>query len=161
MKRCAGLSTAPPVPVAVCPSAPTPARRKGKGSKHANRCAGPWVSALDKMPPPPLSCAKRARAGLADVPAPHGESKRLKAERAARALVALLPHGSAAWILRDPEERILTRTPQETAERLVELLTPYGAGSLGSAYSAYGRLLAWVAANRPDSAVVTGSDFSD
>ena len=45
--------------IATCLVAPPPAsavttrRFKGKGSKHANACPGPWVAALERMPPAP------------------------------------------------------------------------------------------------------------
>ena len=49
------------------------------------------------MPPPPITEAKRARAGLSGVPITHQESTAVKAEREARALVALLPYGSTPF----------------------------------------------------------------
>ena len=94
-------------------------RFKGKGALHANRCAGPWASALDpeRMPQLPPTGAKRARAGLSEVPSTRAEEKLIKTERAARALVALLPFGAAPFILKDTTEGVRARAPEDTAER--------------------------------------------
>jgi hypothetical protein len=160
--RRVGISSVLPVGASIPDRAANPFKPfKGKGAKHANRCAGPWASALRACPPPPITGAKRARAGLAGVPITHQESIATKAEREARALVALLPFGSASWILRDPDEAVRARPASETAERLVRVLTPFGVGSLKGAYSTYGRLLSWVAENRPGAGVVIGSHVSD
>jgi hypothetical protein len=140
--RRVGISSVLPVGASIPDRAANPFKPfKGKGAKHANRCAGPWASALHACPPPPITGAKRARAGLAGVPITHQESIATKAEREARALVALLPFGSASWILRDPDEAVRARPASETAERLVRVLTPFGVGSLKGAYSTYGKNL--------------------
>ena len=158
------LSTQPPVPAVVParadrPSASSSKRRKGR--KHADRVPGPWVSALDEMPPLPLTASQRAKAGLSEVDAPHGDNLAIKHERAARALVSILPYGCATFILRDPDAVVASRPASETARRLVNAIKPHGVGSVNGAYSAYGRLLAWVVDHSPDSTAVHGSEFSD
>ena len=56
------------MPVAAPEMAPVISGITGKGAKYAKACAGPWVSAMLSMPPPPLTGRKRAQAGLAAVP---------------------------------------------------------------------------------------------
>ena len=88
------ISVAPSVPFTVGTPSDTPSERyKGKGSKHANACPGPWAASLRSMPPPPVTGRKRALAGLGDVPLPSAEVRSVSQERSARALVAILPHG--------------------------------------------------------------------
>ena len=48
-RRRPAASAAPPVPCSV-PTVPSAVAFKGKGARHANRCAGPWASALLAMP---------------------------------------------------------------------------------------------------------------
>jgi hypothetical protein len=63
-----------------------------KGHKYVNLCAGPWVSAALHMPAAPItSGAKRAAAGLADAVSTRAATRPIEDERAARALVAILP----------------------------------------------------------------------
>jgi hypothetical protein len=141
-------------------SSATPTRRfKGKGSKHANACPGPWVAALERMPPAPPTGSRRVAAGLADVDAPADSFKAVRAERAARSLVAILPWGSAAVILRDPPDRIHQRDPASVAESMVTILSTYGAASLEPAYSFLGRLLSWVAEHMPESDTIHGTEY--
>ena len=121
----------------------------------------PWVSALDDMPPLPPTVPQRVKAGLSEVDAPHGDSLAIKHERAARALVSILPYGCATFILRDPDAVVASRPASETARRLVNALKPHGVGSINGAYSAYGRLLSWVVDHFPDSTAVHGSEYSD
>ena len=152
----------PPTAVATAPLvAPTHEKLKGKGARHANVAAGPWVSALAHMPPLPPSGRKRAEAGLSLVPLVHSEKKAVKAERAARALVAILPRDAAAFVLEDDPADVAARPPADVAEQLVTKLKAFGVSSLEGAYSSLGRLLAWVAANRPPGTAVGGSVASD
>ena len=157
-----GLSTASPVPctMAIKPSSCAP-KLIGKGSKHANRSPGPWVSALRLMPKPPVQGAKRAAAGLADTPINTELIRGVMCERAARCLTSILPFGSAGFILGDTEEDIRERSPEEIAERLVANLSPYGSSSLDAAFSTLGRILSWVQDSRPDASCVRGSDVTD
>ena len=65
---------------------------KGKGAKHARRCAGPWAAALLHMPPAIAAAgSRRARAGLAHVDVNNDDIDERRRERAARCLVAILP----------------------------------------------------------------------
>ena len=109
----------------------------------------------------PLTGAKRAQAGLAAVGITHAEVRQTKAERAARALVALLPYGTAPFILHDTLEGVRARTPEDTAERLVRALKTAGVSSLNNASSILGRLLHWMTQHRPESTVVLGPDVAD
>eukprot|EP00966_Prymnesium_polylepis_P020823 479306-Prymnesium_polylepis.1 len=94
------------------------------------------------MPPAPLQGAKRAAAGLADVTLRRADEVNIKCERAARALVAILPPEGAGFILhaREPDPR----PAAEVAENLVDVLKQHGEGSLGR----------WSTAPRPPSAGV-------
>ena len=161
-KRRPNAPAGPRVPCGVQPG-PPPRRFSGKGALHANRCAGPWASALDpeRMPQLPLTGAKRARAGLAEVQTTHAEERSIKAERAARALVALLPFGAAPFILHDTPEGVRARAPEDTAERLVHKLRTVGVSSLNGASSILGRLMHWMRQHRPSSTQVLGPDVSD
>ena len=121
--------------------APAPkARSRVKGGKYS-AFRGPWASAADSMPPKPLTGARRAQAGLGDVDLPVAEIHAVECERAARALVALLPWGSASYILDDSPALVLAREPAATAALMVATLSTYGASSLNGALSALGRLL--------------------
>ena len=157
--RRAAVDSRPPVPVAV--GAPLPSRFRGKGAAHANACAGPWASALEAMPPPPLTGAKRARAGLADVDLPQRDVKRLARERSARALVAILPRSVAEFILHDPPDAIAARSDADNAERLVEAVSSYGHTAVDKAAGALGRLLTDVRRRHPTAPVVLGSHVRD
>jgi hypothetical protein len=146
----------PPFACAV-PSAPVAHRRRAKGSLHAASCAGPWACALDLMPPPPLVSGRaRAHAGLSDVAITRPEIDRVENERAARALVGILPFEVAPWLLKASVEDILGSHAPFIAEELVDIISGFAASSTGPAYSALGRLLSWVRANRPGAPVVTG-----
>ena len=94
----------------------------GKGAMHARSCAGPFFHALLRQPAPPLTGRKRARAGLAAVPFPRAAQTALRQERAARALVALLPRASAAYILDASAEDVAAESDAAVAERLVDAL---------------------------------------
>ena len=113
------------------------------------------------MPPPPLTGRKRARQGLADVPAPREATRAVEAERSARALVALLPASTAPFILQDPPEAVAARPTSEVGEALVRMLAPFGAGSLDGAASALGMIMAWVCENKPDATVIMGSHVAE
>ncbi|KAL3907676.1 MAG: hypothetical protein SGPRY_010089 [Prymnesium sp.] len=137
-------STSPPVPCKVVPR-PSPAGHR-KGAKFAALCPGPW----------------RSRAGLSDTPLCLMEVKRVRAERAARALVALLQHGAARFILHDPAVVIDAASPEVVAERLTSVLSAVvGVSSLDAAASVLGRLLGWVRENRPETREVSGSHVHD
>ena len=105
--------------------------------------------------------AKRAAAGLADVLLTADEITRTKRERAARALVSLLPFGSAAFVLQDPPESIPSRPAVEVAEAMVRILSGFGASQLESAYSFLGRLLSWAAQRHPSAATLIGSTVTE
>ena len=63
------------------------------------RVGGAYVSVLLDMPPQPLVGAKQAEAGLAEVPLPRTEIIYINQQRAARALVAILPRNCASFVL--------------------------------------------------------------
>ena len=161
-RRRADASTEPPVP---CTAQSSPAGLgsfRGKGAKHAARCGGPLAPfALARMPPPPLTGAKRFRAGLGDVPLAHAEAKATRSERAACALAALLPIESAAFILSDPLEDVLARDPDMVAGQVIRVLATAGAVSLDGAYSVLGRLLQWARTHHPAASAITGSVVTD
>ena len=162
-KRRAGASSAPPVPCDL-PGATHTAKRPRSAyasCRHAAVCAGPWVCALDRMPPLPPTGAKRARAGLADQPIDGDEQRAVKAQRAARALVAILPYASASFILHDPPALVAARSTEDNAERMVRCLSSFGLASLKGAYSAYGRLASWMLVSRPATTTISGSDVTD
>ena len=152
------VSDAPPVSCLTSTSPAVP--RRGKGAKHASVVPGPFVAALDLMPQAPLVGAKRARAGLADEPLRHSATKAIYAERAARALVSILPFGCAGFVLHDPPDLVASRSPAANAELMVRVLEKRGVSSLDAAYSTLGRLLAFVRATRPGATSVAGSDVS-
>ena len=147
----------PPLPAP--PAARKPSR--AKGGKHASSCPGPWASALDNMPPAVQTVNQRVAAGTSHVPVPHTTTVAIEKERAARALVSLLPYACAEFILRDPDWVIAARERSDTAERLVRTLSAFGVGSLNNAYSAYGRLVTWVATNHPEAVQIYGSLVAD
>lgn len=130
----------------------------GKGAGYARSCAGPYAYALLAMPPPPIaSGAKRAALGLADVPLLQSEKRDVAAERAARALVAILPGEAAAFILWPSSlEQLAARDPRAVAEACVDSLSGYGVSSLEKAASALGSFLSWVRVHCPDATVATG-----
>ena len=115
--------------------------------------------ALEAMPPPPMTARSRVRLGLTHVDLPNSEKRRVKAERSARALVAILPYGAAGIILSDPAEVIAARPARDTAEAMVRVLSDFGPGILDSAASAYGRLLTWVADHMPSSSAIHGTEL--
>ena len=134
----------------------------GKGSKHAQTCAGPWVHALSLMPAPPISSGHaRAAAGLGAVPISQTDTNLARRERSARALVSILPFEAAAVILLSPPDYIRQLDPAEVAERLVAALSGYGVGALDSAYTALGSFLGWVREHRPHVTVATGVEGAD
>lgn len=113
------------------------------------------------MPPPvSTSGAARARAGLGEVKLTQTEIRAVRAERAARALVSILPHGCASFIIHDPPDVIAAEEASAVAERLVSALSQFGVGSLEQAFGSLGCLKTWAAANRPG-ALVSGSVISD
>ena len=154
-KRRRGAPTTAVVP-STLPAAtrPSPRSEITKGSKHASLCAGPFVAALARMPPAPLQGAKRAAAGLADVTLRREDEVKAKRERAARALVAILPPEAAMFILhaREPDPR----PAAGVAEDLVDLLKEHGEGALNSAAGALGRLLTLVMDECPSDSTLTG-----
>jgi len=134
----------------------------GKGSKHAQTCAGPWVHALSAMPEPPISSGHaRAKAGLGGVPFSQSDATLARKERSARALVSILPFEAAAVVLTADLDYIRTLDPAGVAERLVDSLSGYGVGALDSAYTALGSFLGWVRENRPHVTVATGVEGAD
>lgn len=162
-RRRTGVSSAPPTGCSLPPrdggvSRPT---LRGKGAKHARLCAGPWVSALERLPPLPLAGAKRARAGLADVPLTSDDISRVKRERAACALASILPWAAAGFVLGDSDAMVASRSVSETTERLVRALSAYGVSSTEAAHSALGRLLTWVILHHPGAPTIEGSHVSD
>ena len=106
------------------------------------------------MPPAPLQGAKRAAAGLADVTLRRADEVKIKRERAARALVAILPPETAGFILhaREPDPR----PAAEVAEDLVDVLKQHGEASLNAAAGALGRLITFVMDECPAAAALTG-----
>ena len=163
-KRRADASSAPPVPcdLAGATHAAERPRSAYASCRHAAVCAGPWACALDRLPPLPPTGAKRARAGLADQPIDSDELRTVKAQRAARALIAILPHASAPFILHDPPALVASRSAEDNAERMVRCLSSFGLASLKGAYSAYGRLASWMVTTRPATAIIiSGSDVTD
>lgn len=135
-------------------------KRKGKGAKHANKCAGPWSCVLDRMPPPPLVGAKRARAGLADVPFPRAAQRILHQERAARSLVAILPAACAAAILTTSQEYVDSLATDVAAEAVVGVLSKYGVSALSSATSSLGPLIAWIVEHHPSDSHIHGAHLA-
>eukprot|EP00966_Prymnesium_polylepis_P313036 7233371-Prymnesium_polylepis.1 len=93
------------------------------------------------MPREAPTGARRAAAGLADVRITSKQRREIRQERAARALVALLPRGSAAFILDTPSAALELRPDAAVAEDLVAVLKAQGAGSLDAASSALGRVM--------------------
>ena len=150
-------STAPPVECTLPLTPGNALPQKGKGAKHASQCPGPWISALAAMPPLPLTEAKRAAAGLSAVCLNRVDQSSIKAERAARALVAILPWASACFILHDKPRIVSARDTHSTAELMVSRLSSFGVSSLEGAYSLLGRLLTWVVVNHPDADAISGS----
>ena len=161
--RRGSLSTLPPVQVELgqlTVPASMPKRKRQKGLMHAQAVPGPWVGVLASMPAPPQTVAARIRAGTAEQDTTHDDTLIIKHERAARALVSILPLGSAEFVLRDSKALIASRPPLETGELMVDALKPFGVGSLNIAYSAYGRLLTWVYEKFPHVTVLEGSHFT-
>ncbi|KAL1523010.1 hypothetical protein AB1Y20_017972 [Prymnesium parvum] len=156
-----GLSAEPAVGCAVPAISGNPAAFKGKGAKHARLCAGPWASALRNLPPLPLTGAKRARAGLAATTLTTEDYDLVRRERAACALVAILPWAAAGFVLGDSEDMVSNRPVEETTSRLVRAIATYGASSVDAAHSALGRLMSWVVTHHPEARVVEGSHVSD
>ena len=115
-KRRDRASDAPPVQCTM-PGPEATHTSKGAGSVHANRCAGPYASALLNMPQlPPTSGAARAKAGLADVPLDYTLLRVLKSERAARCLTAILPPAAAEFVLHTPAAELAAEGHSATAE---------------------------------------------
>lgn len=85
----------------------------------------------------------------------------MRRERAACALVSILPWAAAGFILGDSEQLVTSRSVAETTVRLVRALSTYGASSVDAAHSALGRLMSWVVVNHPEARVVEGSHVSD
>jgi hypothetical protein len=130
------IRNGPGVPLTVAPAARNLVTLKGKGSKWATRCPGPWVSALDRMPEPPLVGSKRASAGLAGVPLTRDEKRAVEQERAARTLVAILPYGCAAYVLFSTDDYVSATAPEHVAEQMVGILSEFGTSSLSAAAAA-------------------------
>ena len=105
--------------------------------------------------------AKRCAAGLADVPINSADIKRVQCERAARSLTAILPYGSAGFILGDPEDAIRARDPLEVAELMVDRLSTHGVSALESATGVYGRLATFVATTYPGAPIILGSHVTE
>jgi hypothetical protein len=162
-RRADTLNPAPPVPCPLAPPPPALAGKRSRGAKgwlHAASCAGPWVAALDRMPEPIPVGAKRARLGLADTPLRRSDQHSVESERAARALVAILPFASAPWLLSSSEATIRAMRAADVAEELVDRLRVHNAGSLNGAYSALGRLLTFVRSRYPLASQLEGVHLS-
>ena len=154
-----GLSPGPPATLTVrSASQPNRTRSRVKGAKFSH-LAGPWASAAASLPPLPLVGRQRMRAGLGHIPLEHEEKCSIRQERAARALVSLLPLGSASFVLDDPPSAISARDPADVAEAMVGVLRGYGVSSLSGAHSALGRLLSWASALDGPPEAITGSTF--
>lgn len=74
-----------------------------------------------------------------------------------RSLPAILPWGSAPFILHDPPASVAARSPENVAEAMVEVLAAQGISSLNAAYSALGRLMTWVRGAFPEATDLEGS----
>ena len=104
---------------------------------------------------------KRAAAGLTDVPFPRCARRSLEQERAARALVAILPYGCAAFVLKDPDlDFVGSSEPTDVAQAMVDVLAPFGVSSLNSAASALGAFFAWMHLHHPGVERVHGQHFA-
>ena len=162
-QRSAHLNPSAPYPMSTAfPPAAKRHPRGKKGALHANACGGPWGAALDLMPPPPAtSGARRSALGLGAVAQTRDATRLVEQERAARALVAILPFDAAPWLLSSRPETVAAEPPNEVAERLVDRLKGHNPGSLHSAASALGRLLTWIRVNRPSATEVEGIHYSD
>ena len=155
------ISVAPSVPFTVGTPSDTPSERyRGKGAKHANACPGPWAASLRSMPPPPVTGRKRALAGLGDVPLPSAEVRSVSQERSARALVAILPHGCAAYIISSPQSYVDSLPPEEVAEAMVGVLSGFGVSSLNAAAAALGSFLSWMMSTHPAATCAFGHHFA-
>ena len=99
--------------------------------------------------------------GLGSTPITADEFTAIEAERAARALVAILPWGCAAVILQDPPEAIAARDPEDVTERLVRILSSMGVSSLAGATSTLGRLLTFALDRGGPGTAVSGSVVTD
>ena len=85
----------------------------------------PWTACHHT--PPPVTGARRVKAGLADITQHHVDVVDVRREREARALVAVLPFECAVFLLHPtPPERIRAEPPPAIAERLVALLKRLG-----------------------------------
>ena len=147
-----------------CPLVATPSqpvRLTGKGAKFASVCPGPWIDAILHMPTPIPTGRRRAALGLALVPVNNEDIVSVEQERAARALTAILPYSSAAFILSEPAAAIAARPASDVAEDVARTLSAYGASSLSQAYSALGRLLAWAVRQEPPVVHITGRSAAD
>ena len=147
--------------MAVAPAPSAPRTIAGKGGKFASVAPGPWVAALDRMPKPVPTALQRVKRGLADVPLNNEDHVAVEQERAARALTSILPYGSAAFILSEPQAAIAARPPSQVAEDVARTLSAYGASSLNQAYSSLGRLLAWAATRDPPITHIGGRAAAD
>ena len=113
------------------------------------------------MPPPPLVGRKRAAAGLTDVPLPRCDKRSLEQERAARALVAILPYGCAGFVLQDPDSDFVDSSePGDVAQAMVDVLAPFGVSSLNAAASALGAFFTWMHCRHPGVQRVHGQHFA-
>jgi hypothetical protein len=155
------IRNGPGVPLTVAPAARNLVTLKGKGSKWAARCPGPWVSALDGMPEPPLVGSKRASAGLAGVPLTRDEKRAIEQERAARTLVAILPYGCAAYVLFSTDDYVAATPPEHVAEQMVGILSEFGTSSLSAAAAALGAFLAWMQTAHPGTQTALGNHFAE
>ena len=155
------VSRRPPVAGDI-PRHRTPAAYRGKGSKHANRCGGPWVSALELMPALPPKGRARALAGLANTRIVKEDMRVINQTREACALVAILPRECAGFILAPISEAALEAMPvADVVQRLVRVVSGFGISSIAAGYSVLGQLFTWAVANRPDASVLDGSVVSD
>ena len=133
----------------------------GKGSKHASRVPGPYVGALADMPPLPPQGAKRAAAGLADVDLTTEALANVQKERAARALVSILPAGSAQFILHERDSEAFGKlTTREVTDELVATLSGYGVSTLEGMYSMLGRCMTFVSEHYPAAICIVGTPRS-
>ena len=153
------LSAAPRVPCAL-------ARRqsgrgiKGAGAKYANLYGGPFVCILTDptlRPTKPVTGHKRTLAGLGDVTLQSADIKAANQAVEAASLIALLPYGSASFVIDDAPELVDARSAEENARLMLRVLKRVGASSTHKAASALGQLREWAAINKPDATSLCGS----
>ena len=151
------VSSREPSRLGVRPLAPASSKLKGKGGKWASLVPGPFVSALETMPPRPLNGAQLVAAGRADETVPHEASSDALKRRAACALVAIMPWECAPFVLEDDDADVRARPVPATIRSLVTALAVFSESQLSGATTALGSLLVWAAENKPEEHSLCGS----